>query len=93
MKKAFRGQSESLFEPLARRKPQQALPPLSYSPFLPSGKCEKEHIMQWTVVADILRALAAGITAVIAALKFIYDIRQKQQPTEDEPEIDEEPMP
>ena len=48
--------------------------------------------MQWTVVADILRAVAAGITAVIAALKFIYDIRQKQQ-IEADKETEEIPAP
>ena len=34
--------------------------------------------MQWTVLADVLRAVAAGLTAVIATLKFIYDIRQRR---------------
>jgi hypothetical protein len=48
--------------------------------------------MQWTVVADVLRALAAGLTAVIATIKFIYDIRhRKNQP--DEKEENDETLP
>ena len=45
--------------------------------------------MQWTTMADVLRAVAAGVTAVIAALKFIYDIRQKQGQPSDALENDE----
>jgi hypothetical protein len=44
--------------------------------------------MQWTILADVVKALAAGLTAVIATLKFIRELRRKGEPSApDEPEI------
>ena len=40
--------------------------------------------MYWTILADIVRTLAAGVTAIIAAFKFIQELRQKRGPQSDE---------
>jgi hypothetical protein len=47
-------------------------------------------MMHWTILADIVRALAAGVTAIIAALKFIQELRQKRLPPPEDidPEAD-----
>lgn len=40
--------------------------------------------MYWTILADIVRTLAAGVTAIIAAFKFIQELRQKRGSQSDE---------
>jgi hypothetical protein len=45
--------------------------------------------MHWTILAEIVRALAAGVTAIIAAFKFIQELRQKHPPTQlDRPDLE-----
>jgi hypothetical protein len=53
---------------------QQAMPSVSYAS---SSQCQEELIMPWTILADIVRALAAGVTAIIATFKFIQELRQR----------------
>jgi len=42
--------------------------------------------MHWTILADVVRALAAGVTAIIATFKFIQEFRQKRAPQPDDPD-------
>ena len=42
--------------------------------------------MHWTTLTDVVRALAAGVTAIIVTFKFIQELRQKQAPQPDDPE-------
>ena len=46
--------------------------------------------MHWTILAEVVRAVAAGVTAIIAAFKFIQELRQKRTPQWDDldPEAD-----
>ena len=44
--------------------------------------------MHWTILADIVRALAAGVTAIIAAFKFIQELRQRRLPPPEDIDAD-----
>jgi hypothetical protein len=39
--------------------------------------------MNWPIFAEIVRALAAGVTAVIATFKFIRELRKPPKPKDD----------
>jgi hypothetical protein len=63
--------------------PQQAMPPVSYAS---SSQCQEEFMMYWSILADIVRTLAAGVTAVIAGFKFIQELRQRRRSQSDYPQ-------